>query len=281
MPRELPPSARLHKDAPDEPDDLGPLSDDAITESFRILQRVHGHRYSLDDVITAWDAACAAPQAESALELGSGIGSVLLMLAYKLPQAEFVAIEAQRNSFQLLQQNIKRNGLSERVRAIFGDLRDQAQPELKAGGFDLITGTPPYVLPGSATPSSDAQRAFARQEYRGGVEDYLAAASRCLAPSGRIVVCADARFPERVLDSAQGLGLHVLRRRDVIPRANEANEKNALFSVFTLCFASEASTPLVHEAWVARDAKGARSDDYLALRAFFGFVPKEHEAPSP
>lgn len=273
--------ARLHRDAPPEPDDLGPLSDDAITANFRILQRVHGHRYSLDDVITAWDGACAKPQARHALELGSGIGSVLLMLAYKLPETEFVAIEAQRNSFQLLQQNIARNQLSGRVRALFGDLRDLAHPEIRSDGFDLITGTPPYVLPGSATPSSDAQRAFARQEFRGGVEAYLQAARRCLSPLGRVVVCADARTPERVHNAAQELGLHVLRQRDVIPRAGE---KGALFSVFTLCHQAEAresALGFVREDWVARDGQGARTQAYHDLRAFFGFAPKQDELPSP
>ena len=268
-----------HPDAPDEPEDLGPLSDDAITGSFRIFQRVQGHRYSLDDVITAWEAATLVPHARCCLELGSGIGSVLLMLAYKLTQARFVAVEAQRNSFELLTRNITRNDLGARVRPVFGDLRAVAHPELAPGGFDLVTGTPPYVAPGTATPSSDAQRAFARQEFRGGVEAYLAAGGRCLRPGGRMVVCADARFPERVLDTAPGVGLRALRQRDVIPRESE---KGALFSVFTLCRADEPETePFERCSWIARDAQGARSESYIAVRAFFGLQPPSGELPSP
>lgn len=255
------------------------MSDDAITGSFRILQRVHGHRYSLDDVITAWEAACLLPRATSCLDLGSGIGSVLLMLAYKLSDARFVAVEAQRNSFELLTRNVARNGLSERVRPVFGDLRAVAHPKLAPGGFDLVTGTPPYVPPGTATPSSDAQRAYARQEYRGGVEAYLEAGARCLRPRGRMVVCADARFPERVLSTAPGLGLSVLRQRDVIPRETE---KAPLFSVFTLARRDEVEEPpLARCAWIARDEKGARSSSYLAVRSFFGLEARTREAPSP
>jgi tRNA1Val (adenine37-N6)-methyltransferase len=268
-----------HPSAPEEPEDLGPLSDDAITGSFRILQRVQGHRYSIDDVLTAYTAATASPGARACLELGSGIGSVLLMLAYKLPAANFIAIEAQRNSFLLLNQNISRNQLSERVQPLFGDLRALAHRELRPDGFDLITGTPPYVLPGSATPSSDAQKAFARQEYRGGVEEYLLAGGRCLHPRGRMVVCADARFPERVLDTAPRAGLQVLRRCDVIPRAGE---KGALFSVFTLGHASQgAPRAPEHESWVARNTDGARSQAYLDVRRFFGLAAPQGELPSP
>jgi tRNA1Val (adenine37-N6)-methyltransferase len=266
----------LHPAAPVEPDELGELTDDAIAGPFRVLQRRRGHRYSLDDVITAWEAARTMPHARRCLELGSGIGSVLLMLAYRLPEASFVAIEAQRNSFRLLEQNVARNGLAARVERIHGDLRVNSE-RARLGMFDLVTGTPPYVAPGLATPSPDSQRAYARQEFRGGVEGYVQAAARMLAPHGRAVVCADARFPERVHGSASDAGLRVIRQRDVVPRAGSA----ALFSVFTLASRHAAPVPYVHEAWVARDAQGARTRAYHQVREFFAMQAKAGELASP
>ena len=47
---------------PEEPLELGELTHDAITSRYRIWQRKRGHRYSLDDVLTAWEAAQAAPE---------------------------------------------------------------------------------------------------------------------------------------------------------------------------------------------------------------------------
>jgi tRNA1(Val) A37 N6-methylase TrmN6 len=199
------------------------------------------------------------------------------MLAYKLPAAHFVAIEAQRNSFRLLEENVERNGLGTRVARIHGDLRVHTTREA-LGLFELVTGTPPYVAPELATPSPDAQRAYARQEFRGGVEGYVHAASRVLALHGRAVVCADARFPERVFTSAREAGLRVIRRRDVVPRAGSA----PLFSVFTLASGHAAPLPYVHEpAWLARDENGARTESYHQLRAFFGMVRPEAEPASP
>ncbi|HEY6879066.1 MAG TPA: methyltransferase domain-containing protein [Polyangiales bacterium] len=256
----------------EEPDELGELTNDAIAGELRITQRKHGHRYSLDDVMTAWEAAASAPEARVCLELGSGIGSVLLMLAYKLGAAQFTAVEAQRNSFRLLTQNVHDNALAPRVRLIHGDLRTTEFTR----SFDLVTGTPPYVPLGTATPASDSQKAYARQELRGGVEDYLAAMGRALNDEGIGVVCADARFPERAFEGARRAGLHVVRRRDVVPRAGK---KGALFSVFTV---SRAARPFEHAPpWVARDEAGARTPDYLAVRAFFGLTPRSEEPPSP
>lgn len=261
---------------PCEPEELGELTSDAIAGSFRILQRKRGHRYSIDDVLTAYIAAEARPDATHCLELGSGIGSVLLMLCHKLPQATFVAVEAQRNSFRLLTENIEQNALTPRVHALHADLREAVVPEL--GSFDLITGTPPYVPPAEATPSSDAQRAYARQEWRGGVEDYISAGRRVLTPHGRLIVCGDARSPARVAQAALRTGLVILSQHDVFPRA----ARPPLFSVFCLALADSGPLPACEfHSFTARDADGRRTAAYHALREYFGMSRPSHEPASP
>src|SRR3990170_4343828 len=59
-----------------------------LTGDWRIFQRVGGHRWSLDDLVTAHAAAAAvaAPPAR-ALDLGCGVGSVLMMVAWRFPAA--------------------------------------------------------------------------------------------------------------------------------------------------------------------------------------------------
>lgn len=75
--------------------------------SWRIHQPVRGHRYSTDDLVTAWYAAQAYGRLLSAdgpthcLDLGCGIGSVLLMLAWSWPRARCVGVEAQRERHAL------------------------------------------------------------------------------------------------------------------------------------------------------------------------------------
>lgn len=264
--------------------ELGPLSDDALTGGYRIFQRTRGHRYSLDDTVTAWEAARCAPTARRCLDLGSGIGSVLLMLAYKLPAAQMTAIEAQAVSFELLGRNVARNGVAGRARLQHGDLRDAAVLSAAGTGFDLVTGTPPYQPPGRGTVSPDSQRAHARVELRGGVEDYLAAAGQVVARDGWVVVCGDARTPERVDAGAAAAGLGVCSRRHVVPAASY---KEPLFSVWTL---RRLDAPdALHDpaalvelpAFHARDASGGRTEAARALRRFFDLPLPEDEAPSP
>jgi tRNA1(Val) A37 N6-methylase TrmN6 len=245
------------------------LTDDLLTADFRLWQRKRGHRYSLDDVATAFEAARAVTDVEALCDLGCGIGSVLLMLGWKLPRARLVGVEAQRVSFELAQRNVARNGVGERTRLLHGDLRDEALSERLGERFGLITGTPPYQPPGTATPSPDSQRAHARIELRGGVEDYLLAASRLLVPQGRFVVCAEGRHPERVRKGADAARLRILRQLSVWPREGR---EHPLFHVFTLAPKANASAESepAHAHFVARDAAGRRSDEYVAMRAFFG-----------
>jgi tRNA1(Val) A37 N6-methylase TrmN6 len=256
------------------------LSDDAVAGSFRIFQRRGGHRYSLDDTLVAWVASRDRAEARRVLDLGCGIGSVLLMLAYKLPEAHLIGIEALDVSFRLAERNVARNGLAGRVRVAHGDLRDAGFVDRVRGGalFDLVTGTPPYLPLGSATPSPDPQRAHARMELRGGVEDYVRAAARTLAPRGRAVVCADARRRERVLASAREVGLVPVHRLDMVPREGA----RALFTVWSLAHrASVRPAPAVEERWLARDADGARTASAHEVRRHFDLPLPEDETPSP
>ena len=257
------------------------ITDDAVAGPLRVFQRRGGHRYSLDDTLVAWVAARARPDATRVLDLGCGIGSVLLMLAYKLPRARLLGIEALDMSFQLALRNVARNALGERVQVAFGDLRDtHVVDDARAGQvFDLVTGTPPYQPPGTATPSPDPQRAHARMELRGGVEDYLRAASRVLAPGGLVVVCGDARTPERVERTSRELGLVPVQQLDVVPRATDAS---ALFTVWSLEHAAANATPAGRaEIFLARDVSGARTEDARAVRRFFDLPLPDDEAPSP
>jgi tRNA1(Val) A37 N6-methylase TrmN6 len=260
---------------------ISDLTDDALTDRVRVAQRRGGHRYSFDDVVTAWVAVRAVPSARTYLDLGCGLGSVLLMVADRLPQVRGAGIEAQVESFALAKHNVARSWLAGRVWLEHGDLRDTASCEraraaVALQGFDLVTGTPPYKKPGTATPSPDPQRAHARIELRGGVEDYLKAAARVLAQTGTCVVCMESEGVARVEAGANAAGLAVRERLDVIPIEGR---KGRLFSVFTL--KREAAEPMRVARLVLRDAWGARTQAALELRRFFGLNDPQAELPSP
>ncbi|MCA9624308.1 MAG: methyltransferase [Myxococcales bacterium] len=258
--------------APSQSRDLAAedLTCDAITADFRIYQRRRGHRFSLDDLATAWDAVAARPDAQRYVDLGCGIGSVLHMVVWSLRRAGGLAfalgVEAQAASLALCRRSLAHNRIEALVTLWHGDLREVAAA-WREERVDLVTGTPPYLPLGTAVVSPDPQRAGARMELLGGVEDYLAAAARLLRPSGRAVICADGRRPERVVEGARAAGLVPLRRRDLWPHAGA---QHPLLSVWTLAPLAGAAPPLEHLRTDVRDPAGARTAEALAMRAAFG-----------
>src|SRR5262245_20828514 len=89
-----------------------------LAGDWRILQRVDGHRWSLDDLATAHLPAELSDAPERVLDLGCGIGTVALFLAWCLPCAEVVGIEAQGLSAAMARRSIAWNGVEARVRVL-------------------------------------------------------------------------------------------------------------------------------------------------------------------
>ena len=98
---------------------------------WRIFQKVGGHRWSTEDIVTAWYAAKILKGGKAPLkvvDLGCGIGSVLLQCAWLWPQATAVGIEAQPTSAGLARRSIEYNlgHVDRRVKLIEGDIRNEA-----------------------------------------------------------------------------------------------------------------------------------------------------------
>jgi len=240
-----------------------------LAGDWRILQRVDGHRWSLDDLVTAWRAAetvAATPPARFA-DLGCGIGSVLMLLAWRFPAACGVGVEAQPVSVDLARRSLAVNGAAGRCSVRPGDLRD---PDTIPEGavFDLVTATPPYLPPGTATASARVQRGACAIEVRGGIEAYCGAAARLLRPGAPLVACAGGGQAARVARAAAAAGLAVERRLDVVPRAG----KPTLFAVYTMR-AGTPGDPAVDPALVVRDAAGRRTPAFVAVREAMGMPP--------
>lgn len=247
------------------PDDE--LTCDGLTRDWTIFQRRRGHRHSTDDLLTGWYAAEKVASRTRLLDLGSGIGSVGLLVLWRSPGATLVAVEAQEVSFALLEKNIAGNGLSERVRAIHGDLRHVRLEER----FDCVTGSPPYFDVKDGIVSADSQRAHARFELRGDVRDYCIAAREALAPGGRFVFCFPTVQRARAEAAVQAAGLVLASSRDVVPREGIA----PLFSLFSALRRDDAPPDLVHDReapYLVRDADGRPTPEHARARATFGMT---------
>ncbi|MDM7994497.1 MAG: methyltransferase [Acidobacteriota bacterium] len=242
-----------------------PLSISGLTGPLRIFQRQRGHRHSIDDALTAWYALQKCPGATRYLDLGSGVGTVGMIVLWGLAdQATLTCIEAYEKSYALLQTNLECNGLLPRATAIHGDLREFTA-ESK---FHLVTGSPPYFPCHAGPLPADPQKAWARFELRGHVGDYARTAVRCLRDDGLFIYCFPHRQKQRGLDLVTREGLHIDSYRDVVPTPS----KQPLFSVY--CASLHGAGPLVEEpALIVHEPDGRYSPEMLQIQATRGFGP--------
>jgi tRNA1Val (adenine37-N6)-methyltransferase len=244
---------------------------DYLTGHFKIFQYAEGHRYSTDDVLTAWYATQWAPSVSRAADLGSGIGSVALIVAWRLPGATICTVEAQSISIRLAAKSVRYNGLASRFTLYEGDLRDPAVLGHEAP-FDLVTGSPPYFPPGTATKAEHPQAVPARIEVRGTVADYAAAAARILAPGGLFAFVFPYLQRDRAEAALAASDLVLVRRRDVVFKEG----KPPMLSLFATQRAADlppGRTTWIEPPLTIRRADGSTHPEYSAVRLSFGIPP--------
>lgn len=230
-----------------------------LTRTATLWQRRDGHRCATDDVLCAWAGLEARPSAGRVLDLGCGQGAVTIMIAEALPSATLTGVEAQEISHALLVRNLAANNLSHRTRAIHGDLREVRLPER----VDLVTGSPPFMPPGSGTLPRDPQRAAGRFELRGGIEAYCEAASHHLAPGGVASLLMDGGQDDRCRAALSGAGLALIRTLEVSP----VEGLPARYIIYQAMAQGEApSSPPERRALAVRRRSGAWSAEYTRIR---------------
>ena len=271
IPGPVPPGAQGNGPVVEEGETL-----DSLGGHFRIFQLEKGHRFSTDDVLTAWYGSSWAPRVERALDLGSGIGTVAMLAAWRLPGARFVTIEAQVESVALARKSAEWNGLTDRIELREGDFRDE-QIFSSDEKFDLVLGSPPYFPAGTGIEGDHPQKIACRFELRGDIRDYCNVAAGRLAPGGLFACVFPVNPPEqhqRVRLAAAEAGLRILRWRPVVFREPEP----PLIGLFAMMRSTDLPEWMHDRTWLEppltiRDKSGAIHPEYSAVKLSFGFPP--------
>lgn len=249
---------------------------DAISGHFRLFQLTNGHRFSTDDVLTAWYGTSWCPCARTVLDLGSGIGAVGMIAAWRLTGARFVTVEAQEESVRLARKSAQWNGLTERYEIRQGDFRERGVLR-DDERFDLVLGSPPYFRPGSGVEGDHPQKIACRFEMRGDIADYCSAAAQHLEGGG-VFACVFPVAPDeqhqRVKDAARANELTIVRWRPVALREGE----RPLLGLFVMMRAADLPESMRSETWAEppltiRTRDGAVHPEYRAVKLSFGFPP--------
>ena len=118
------------------------------------------------------------PRQANVLDLGSGCGTLGLLLCAKDAQCQITGIELNEAAHQTALKNIQCNGLTSRLTSICGDLRTSSS--FQPGSFHCCVSNPPYFTAGPRSQTVP----LARREDTCSMEELFQAASRALKYGG-------------------------------------------------------------------------------------------------
>jgi tRNA1Val (adenine37-N6)-methyltransferase len=153
--------------------------------ALRVEQDRSGYRFSIDAVILA-DRVQPRP-GDRVLELGAGCGIVLLILAFRYPEAGYTGVEVQSGLYRLALKNVQMNRMKDRIRLFHMDMR-HLSPEQTGGAVDTVVCNPPYRRVEAGRLNPNRQKAIARHEMKLNLPDLLQAARRMLRTAGKFYI---------------------------------------------------------------------------------------------
>jgi tRNA1(Val) A37 N6-methylase TrmN6 len=181
-----------------------PVTNDAfLGGALSILQLRSGYRAGLDAVMLAAAVPGDASRPLRVLDVGAGVGTAGLCVARRLPSAEVVLLEKQRELAALAGQNVQHNDLDARVRVVASDVGATAG-ELRVHGlvdesFGHVIANPPYHDADAGTLASDALKAGAHAMDDGALDAWARFMARMTAPGGLVTLIHKAEALGRVL----------------------------------------------------------------------------------
>lgn len=159
---------------------LGDERLDVVNENITLIQKKNGLTFGTDALLLA---AFARGGSGTAADFGAGTGIVSFLAAARGKFAKFYAVEAQSDFCNLIRRNAAVNRMEDRVFCVERDLRALTPADL-GGECDAVLTNPPYMRAGSGKTNDHGAKAIARHEVLGSIDDFCAAAGRCLKYGG-------------------------------------------------------------------------------------------------
>lgn len=166
-----------------------PFADESLDTFFdrriQILQKKRGYRFSVDAILLAQFSRIR--KNEKVIDLGTGCGILPLLLSHQTKARSFVGVEIQEGLAELAKRNVLLNRLEDRISILQNDFR-KLKTTFPPESFDVVLSNPPYRKYRTGRMNPTQEKAIARHELQGTLEDLVSIASYLLPPKGRCYV---------------------------------------------------------------------------------------------
>lgn len=164
-------------------------------DNMYIIQDTDMFNFSLDSVLLP-NFVTINKKTKKILDIGSGNAPIPLILS-TLTDAQIMAVEIQKDVYELGKESIKINKLENRIDFINADI-NELYKEIDTETFDAITCNPPYFKVNESSNLNDSEyKTIARHEIKLDLEKLFKVAKKLLKNKGNIAIV---HRPERLSD---------------------------------------------------------------------------------
>jgi tRNA1(Val) A37 N6-methylase TrmN6 len=187
--------------------DAPPTDDAFLGGALNILQPAAGYRAGLDAVMLA-AAVCVEREGARVLDVGAGVGTAGLCIARRVRSVQVTLLEREPALVRLAAENVRRNGLAQRVGVVAGEVGVAGATLQRLGladaSFDHVVANPPFHSRDAGTLAADGLKAGAHAMAETDLEQWARFMSRMAAPGGALTLIHKAEALAAVLAVLDG-----------------------------------------------------------------------------
>jgi tRNA1Val (adenine37-N6)-methyltransferase len=213
---------------------------------LQIIQKKRGYRFSVDAILLS--QFVRIQKNERVIDLGTGCGILLLLLSHATKAHSFVGVEIQKGLADCAKRNVVLNHLEDRISILKQDFRE-LRGVFQSGSFDVALSNPPYRKYRTGRINPSMEKAIARHEIKGTLENLISITSYLLPPKGRFTMIFPASRTVDLLVALRDGRLEPKRLQFVHPRTGNEAELVLIESIKTSGVELKVMNPLIlHES---------------------------------
>jgi tRNA1(Val) A37 N6-methylase TrmN6 len=188
-------------------------------DGLKIFQRDDVFKFSLDSLLLG-DFVKFKLRDKSVLELGCGVGPVLMYLTHKT-SIKLYGIDIQEESINLAKQSIEYNKLQDQIEVFHMDIL-KAHLHFTPSSFDILICNPPfYKVNDRSITNKNENKSISRHEINLNFQDILSAGSKLLKTNGGLFLIHRANRIDEIVYKLISTNYVVKRLRFVYTKPNK------------------------------------------------------------
>lgn len=203
-------------------------------------------------LLGAW---AGAENPRNILDIGTGTGLIVLMLAQRFSKSHLTAIEIDESAFLEALTNVSESIFNDRCRVFLSSLQDFDSDKK----FDLIVSNPPFF---ELTHREISSRNTARQQSDLTFEELLTHSKRLLTTDGKIGLIVPFGSEKELICLGKNLNLFPLKIMRVRGNGNSPYKRSLIL------FSSKIADTEIRELTI-EISRNLYTDDYIALTKDF------------